>query len=127
MTSTSLPAVTGFDLWGAVMAMGLVSTVYTALVSPHTHTHSPDLLLLGSAGDQMDGIYVSLLIGMYSAVLPAGGAEGRHLDRRLPDGGDVCGSAGRHRGGGQPGWRHHGGVEEGGERQPHRRPGVGGA
>lgn len=25
--------VTGFDLWGAVMAMGLVSTLYTALVS----------------------------------------------------------------------------------------------
>ncbi|XP_075872420.1 solute carrier family 5 member 6a [Nelusetta ayraudi] len=27
----ALNAVTGFDLWGAVMAMGLVSTVYTAL------------------------------------------------------------------------------------------------
>lgn len=26
-------AVTGFDLWGAVLAMGLVSTLYTALVS----------------------------------------------------------------------------------------------
>lgn len=26
-------AVTGFDLWGAVLAMGLVCTVYTALVS----------------------------------------------------------------------------------------------
>lgn len=25
--------VTGFDLWGAVLAMGLVSTLYTALVS----------------------------------------------------------------------------------------------
>lgn len=27
-------AVTGFDLWGAVLAMGLVCTLYTALVSP---------------------------------------------------------------------------------------------
>lgn len=30
------PSVTGFHLWGAVMAMGLVCTLYTALVSPET-------------------------------------------------------------------------------------------
>lgn len=29
-----LLTVTGFDLWGAVLAMGLVCTLYTALVSP---------------------------------------------------------------------------------------------
>lgn len=28
--------VTGFDLWGAVLAMGLVCTLYTALVRPET-------------------------------------------------------------------------------------------
>lgn len=28
----SVVAVTGFDLWGAVLAMGLVCTLYTALV-----------------------------------------------------------------------------------------------
>lgn len=33
MLMPCLLAVTGFDLWGAVMAMGLVCTLYTALVS----------------------------------------------------------------------------------------------
>lgn len=33
MISFSSLAVTGFDLWGAVLAMGLVCTLYTALVS----------------------------------------------------------------------------------------------
>lgn len=31
--SPSVVAVTGLDLWGAVMAMGLVCTLYTTLVS----------------------------------------------------------------------------------------------
>lgn len=51
----------------------------------------------------------------------AGWSEGGNLDRRVPDGGDVCRPARRHRGGGQSGRRHSGGVEESKERQPHCR------
>lgn len=47
-----------------------------------------------------------------------GGPEGGDMDRCLPDCGDVCGPAGRHCGGSQSSWRHSGGLEESGQRQP---------
>jgi len=39
-------AVTGFDLWGAVLAMGLVSTLYTALVSWRGNYSEVTLIML---------------------------------------------------------------------------------
>lgn len=50
----------------------------------------------------------------------SGRPEGRDLDRRVPDGGDVCRPAGRHCGGNQSGWWDSRGVEEIHEWQPHR-------
>lgn len=54
----------------------------------------------------------------------AGGPEGGDLDRRVPDSGDVCWTAGGHRGGGQSGGGHRRGLEESGQRQPHCRTRV---
>lgn len=54
----------------------------------------------------------------------SGWSEGSDLDRRVPDGGDVCRPAGGHCGGGQPGRGHGRGVEESDQWKPYCWTGV---
>lgn len=53
-----------------------------------------------------------------------GGTEGGHVDRRVPDGGNVCRPIGGHCGGGKSGRGHSRGLEESNQWQPHCWTGV---
>lgn len=113
-------AVTGFDLWGAVLAMGLVCTLYTTLVR---EIHQFLCFVLPKVSSLT--FFVLLLHAMYYTCFSVlGWFESGHLDGCVPDDRDVCGTAGSDRGGHSPGRWHRWSVEKSTKWQSHLRTKV---